>query len=151
MDERGIEVSNIRLYTWEEFDLDSKKIAKWAESRSFMNVYGILRGGNFLATFLSYHLDIPLLCLCEVDRIGKNTLVVDDLVDQGDTLILLEKRLGFMSTIATLFYVKGAKRMPDFVVHERTEWIQFPWETGETSKYDGTFRKFLEAHPVYQP
>ena len=135
------------IYPLEQFARDYKIIGAWAEPQGFLNVYGILRGGIVPATFISYYLDIPLLCSSEVDRISRNTLVVEDLIDTGDTLILLEGRLGFIPTSVALFVSREAKRKPTFAVNEKRDWIQFPWETSATSKYDGTFRKFLEAHP----
>ncbi len=59
-------------------------------------------------------------------------LVVDDIVDSGDTLIqILEKLKGRYPNLdiytASIFYKESAKIKPDFFVKEAKEWIDFFW------------------------
>lgn len=60
-------------------------------------------------------------------------LIVDDLVDSGNSLDFVLKALkGRLpnATIKTavLFYKKSSKIMPDYFVEETSDWIVFPWE-----------------------
>ncbi|MBI2063206.1 MAG: phosphoribosyltransferase [Candidatus Yanofskybacteria bacterium] len=122
-------------YSWEQFDEDAEKIANWAQNKNFKSVYGIPRGGLILAVKFSHLLDIPLIR--NENDITKDTLIVDDIVDTGGTVERLLASLGPGYRIATIFCNEEAKK-PDFYIRKKTEWILFPWETKETSRYDGT-------------
>lgn len=122
------------FYTWQEFDKDIEKIAAWARSRGFKNIYGISRGGLVVAVALSHRLGLPLTQRFE--DINQETLVVDDISDSGSTLLALGQKLAKRPIVAALFYHKDTKRMPDFAPSEKKEWVVFPWETEDSSKYD---------------
>lgn len=123
-------------YTWEEFDDDCEKIAAWASGRHIKNIYGIPRGGLVLAVKLSHLLDIPLVLNRE--DISRDTLIVDDIIDEGNTIERLLASIGEHHHIASIFYNKTAKHAPHFFVKKKNGWVIFPWETEETSKYDET-------------
>ena len=125
------------FYTWQEFDKDIEKIAAWAKLQNFKSVYGIPRGGLVVAVALSHHLDLPLEI--ETQDISQDTLVVDDISDSGNTLCVLGEKLAFKPIVAAIFYNKSTRRMPDYALREKTEWVVFPWETDVSSKYDYTF------------
>lgn len=93
----------------------------------FNSVMGIPRGGLFLAVLLSYRLDIPL-CFDNTEY-KKPLLVVDDISDNGDTLIKFCKNKHDFKTI-TLFSKKGTKFIPDYNCNDckDNEWIVFAWE-----------------------
>lgn len=83
------------------------------------SITGIKRGGLIPAVMISHKLNIPY-----VSRINKDTLVVDDICDTGETL---------KSTVAvytaTLHYKPTASHTPDFYAKEvGKEWIVYPWE-----------------------
>lgn len=64
---------------------------------------------------------------------AKKVLVVDDIVDSGETMeeilrILGEKFPNVEFKLATLFYKKTAVLQPDYTVREAAEWIDFFWE-----------------------
>lgn len=127
-------------YSWKQFDYDTYCIFAWARYKDFKNVYGVPRGGLGLAVKLSHLLGRPQILLkSEVDA---NTLVVDDICDNGDRIAELEDwwaKRGFTPKIATIFYKEGVKRRPDFFVRrKKVSWIWFPWETEEGSKYNCT-------------
>ena len=125
------------MYTWKEFDRDILKIAAWARRNwKFTAVYGVPRGGLVLAVKLSHLLGIPLLL--SRDDITRDTLVVDDIIDQGKTIGRLIAMLGDGFHVASLFYNPKAKYAPDFFVNPKTGWMVFPWETRDSSKYDKT-------------
>ncbi|MEK7118076.1 MAG: hypothetical protein AAB869_00515 [Patescibacteria group bacterium] len=123
-------------YTWGAFEEDCKKIAEWAKGRHIKNIYGIPRGGLVVAVKLSHLLDAPLVL--NRDDISRDTLIVDDIVDKGDTVRRLLANIGEHHHVASIFSNKFAKRMPNFFVRENTIWVVFPWETERTSKYDQT-------------
>ena len=63
---------------------------------------------------------------------GKNILIVDDIVDSGDTMIEVLRVLGhrypdITFRVASLFYKKSAKIAPDWYVQEAECWIDFFW------------------------
>jgi len=70
---------------------------------------------------------------------GQSVLIVDDLVDSGDTMMLAVmtiRKLGSPTLIqtATLFKKDGSSFTPDYFVHAvpANEWLIFPWEVNET-------------------
>ncbi|MDD2888952.1 MAG: phosphoribosyltransferase family protein [Aliarcobacter sp.] len=63
----------------------------------------------------------------------KKVLIVDDIVDSGETMreilkVLKEKFPKVEFKLATLFYKNTALIKPDFSVREANEWIDFFWE-----------------------
>ena len=123
-------------YTWEEFEKDCKKIAAWAKSRHVKNIYGIPRGGLVAGVKLSHLLDIPLVL--NRDDITRDTLILDDIIDEGNTIERLLASIGEHHHVASIFYNKAAKHAPHFFVREKKCLVIFPWETEKTSTYDGT-------------
>jgi len=97
-------------------------INKIKKSRyKFEDIYGIPRGGLPIAVELSHKLNLPL-----VFYPTKNTLVVDDISDEGNTLKDIKNK-----KIATLYTTPWTKTKPDFYVLEKVKkssWIVFPWE-----------------------
>ena len=134
--------SNIRVYTWEEFDADARKIADTIKAwgRTFQWIYGPPRGGTPLAVRLSHLLlsdeqrqktqeiqfvFTPVIPDYYLDFIN-TLLIVDDIADTGKTLQSFKEN-GFF--IATLFKHPQSAITPDIWIHEKDyRWIQFPWE-----------------------
>lgn len=131
------------LYSWEEFDLDCEKIAQWAKDKNFKSVYGIPRGGLVVAVKVSHLLDIPLALTKK--EITRDTLIVDDIVDGGTTLIKLKDSIQLTGLFtASLYFFDGALTEPSFFVNHKTSWVVFPWETRQSSRYDGTLNLQVE-------
>lgn len=131
-------IQDFYFYGWEEFDADCEKIAQWAKDKNFTNVYGIPRGGLIIAVKISHLLDIPMVL--EKKDISIGTLVVDDIVDKGNTLIRLMGLLNIQSFVTASLYLDPESVVrPDFFVNIKKNWVQFPWETRQSSRYDGTF------------
>ena len=64
---------------------------------------------------------------------AKNALIVDDIVDSGETMreilkVLREKFPTVEFKLATLFYKKTAVLQPDYTIREANQWIDFFWE-----------------------
>ena len=105
---------------WKEVEYFVEQLAKELP-KNITGVYGIPRGGLCLAVMLSHKLNIPLLAAP-----SKNCVVIDDIADTGETLYHYRGK-GYY--IATMYYHKQSKVVPDFWYKEKTnEWIVFPWE-----------------------
>jgi hypoxanthine phosphoribosyltransferase len=121
----------ITNYTWRQFEQDCDHIVKWIKSHSklkFKNVYGIPRGGLPLAVKMSNSLEIPLIM--DKGKISKETLIVDDISDTGETLKKLISTFNLTdNVIVTLFLYKQTKVYPHLWLREKKRnWIRFPWE-----------------------
>ena len=126
-------------YTNAQFQSDLKKIFKYLKQNldEFDNIYGVPRGGLILAVFLSYMSSKPLVL--DKNKITKKTLVVDDISDKGDTLIKVLTAKDCYKVI-TLFSAPRTKFPPSYFCREKNpeDWVVFPWETNESSKYNET-------------
>ncbi len=63
----------------------------------------------------------------------KRVLILDDIVDSGETLkgvlnVLHERYPDIDFKSASLFYKQSSDIQPDYTLHEATEWIDFFWE-----------------------
>ncbi len=118
----------------------SEQIKASPKGPHYERIATVPRGGLVLAGWLSYLLDIKDIIIqstlehelneLQLDNYEhcSKTLIVDDLVDTGDTLQGYQD-LGF--TIATLCKKPWSKVEPDLCVKETEDWIVFPWEHEE--------------------
>ena len=96
------------------------------------SITGIERGGLVPAVMISHKLNIPY-----VTKINKDTLVVDDICDTGETL----KNIVAGYT-ATLHYKPTASFTPDFYAKEAgDEWIVYPWERRDSETIQDYLKK----------
>jgi len=141
-----------RYYSYEDFRDDTRKLIAKIKSFEPEAVVTIARGGYTLSHAITEGLNIRNLQSvrtelydndtkrenitmygnCELDG-KKKVLVVDDISDSGETLVHVMEYLkqNFPTIefkVATLFYKKTSKCIPDFYVHEATTWIDFFWE-----------------------
>ncbi len=111
------------------FQEDVKKLAGLVCAidgwRSYDGIYGIPRGGTLVALELSRHLNLPVV---EAHKITPHTLIVDDLIDSGQTMA------GYRNSLhkAVLYKKPHAPDTVTFWVTEMTGWIEFFYEN--TSK-----------------
>ena len=111
-------------------------------------VLGISRGGLIPATAISYKLNIPLgiinlltyeiTILTKPDKEVKTILLVDDLVDSGNTIKLvkehLSKEFNFDITTAVLYYKVNSKVLPDIYAEKAPEiWLTFFYDSKKDS------------------
>ncbi len=139
------------FYKYEEFEDDISSLEQQVSKFSPNTILAIARGGVTLGHFLSERLGIRnLYTLNSIhydDRSRLNNinisniplisdhsrvLVVDDIVDSGDTMsevmnILVKKYPKSQFKCATLFYKKDASYSPDFKCKEANMWIEFFW------------------------
>lgn len=125
-------------YSLEQFQRDCQVLAKQIKDSSVKidSIYGIPSGGVPLAMELSKLLNIPLIGSKE-DGVSETTLIVDDIVDSGDTI------KGFVEggyITATLHCKESSKGKPTFYMHNiDNNWIVYWWEGDE----EGSIKKII--------
>jgi xanthine phosphoribosyltransferase len=140
----------MRRYTPKEFIEDCEKLADMVKEYNPEVILPIARGGLSFAHLLSEILNVrDIYCInsigYEKDKkldsikvfntptlIEKRVLVVDDIVDSGETLkevlkVLKKKNPTCEFKTATIFYKKNSTVQPDFTLHEATQWIEYFW------------------------
>ena len=141
-------------YSWKQFDADCKKLAediKPLVERGYIDaLYGLPRGGLLVAVRLSHLLNLRVVLM--EGEANKRTIVVDDILDTGKTMehfLLRNSRVWAMAVlhqnmdIPTLAKMALRKTIPMRITwftyaRAKNGWIVYPWETKESSKYDGT-------------
>jgi|SRR3989344_5629225 len=116
---------NIIEITWKEFGKMADELAKKIKG-DFDGIYPIPRGGLPLGVALSHKLNLPLL-----EKPTKNSLIIDDISDEGNTLSKIKGK-----KIACLHSSLWTKTKPDWYVavkKDKNDWIKYPWEV-ETPK-----------------
>ena len=144
-----------------EFDEDIRKLTKWIDSTGIKPDYivGIMRGGAVPAICLSHILHVPvkllswslrdgnekdILALEQISidcALGKKILIVEDIVDSGETLSQIKHNLGehakdSVKYISLWFNIHQHQRIDWYgkVIrrHEDDRYIMFPWENNGT-------------------
>ncbi len=137
-------------YPYTEFRDDLKTLTKKID-KPFDTIVGISRGGLSMAQMLGEYYDIRKVYAInsigyddtvKLDEVrifnipdlsdSKSVLIVDDIVDSGDTLIkildLFKNRYPHINFyVASIFYKKSAKIAPTWYVKEAPSWIEFFW------------------------
>ena len=137
-------------YPYHEFKQDLKTLTQKID-KPFEAILGISRGGLSMAQMLGEYYNLREVYAINTigyeDTIKKNfvevfnipelkeatkVLIVDDIVDSGDTLIavlnvLSKKYPNITFYSASLFYKKSAKIAPTWYVKEPKGWIEFFW------------------------
>ena len=143
----------MQFYSYEEFCVDVNVLAKEVKA-SFAPeaIVAIARGGMTLGHFLAEALEmrdlyainsihyeetrkLDTINVFNIPDLSKVTrvLVVDDIIDSGETMIeikrvLLEKYPRLQLKVAAVFYKEKALLRPDFAAREATQWIKFFWD-----------------------
>lgn len=137
-------------YAYTEFRDDLKTLVSKID-KPFDTIVGISRGGLSMAQMLGEYYDIRKVYAInsigyddtvKLDEVrifnvpdlsdSKSVLIVDDIVDSGDTLIkILDLFKGRYPQInfyvASIFYKKSAKIAPTWYVKEPPSWVEFFW------------------------
>ena len=130
----ALKIGNKMYLSWDDINVLVEDLCDTIASSGaeITSITGIKRGGLIPAVMISHKLNIPY-----VDRINKDTLVVDDICDTGETL----KKSIAMYT-ATLHYKPTAGFTPDFYSKEvGTEWIVYPWERKDSDAVQDYLKK----------
>ena len=131
--------------TWLELEEEIKKLVSKIQ-HSPDCVVGIVRGGIIPARLLSKYLNVKSMYCISVTKIGderkvssevtddlsgKKILLVDDMLETGESLIsvksFLEKKGALVKT-ACLYTMPISKVNPDFSLGEMGKVVKFPWE-----------------------
>lgn len=134
---------------WEDFHQQAKQLAiKLKESGQWNKIIAVSRGGLLPAGILAYELDIRNVEVVNmssydgdkqrlredidiqsyVGKVDKNTIVIDDLSDTGNTFKLLRKEFP-QAHFASVYAKPKGKSFVDFYVSEMPDkWIVFPWD-----------------------
>ncbi len=96
------------------------------DNRNLFTVNSVLYDGDVKRSYAKL-LNIPDLSE------AKHVLILDDIVDTGETLyavlkVLQERYPDIIFKSAALFTKPTAVIQPDYALHEATEWIDFFWE-----------------------
>ena len=105
---------------WRDIEDAVARMCDYWQHQPVTSVYGIPTGGCFVALMVSRRLDLPML-----DFVGMTSLVVDDLIDSGDTMRPYVQR----GHHGDALFRKA--HSPEFLSPSATlvsGWIQFPWE-----------------------
>jgi len=137
-------------YSYGEFIKDLKSLVNIIDIE-FDTILGVARGGLTISHFLGEKYNIRRVYSInsigysgtkKLDRIEifnipnlsdtKNLLIVDDIIDSGDTLFSILKEIkakypDINIYTASLFYKKSAKLKPNFYIRETKDWIDFFW------------------------
>jgi len=153
------QLPNFRYISWSEYGNLAEALAEKvrANSKRYDLVVGIARGGIPVAMVVSDHLNVkidfvnvksyndigkrttPRILSTLTEGIqGKDVLLVDDLVDQGDTMefmkrYLAEQRPRSLET-AVMFRKPWSRVVPDYFLETVSEWVVFPFELGEVGR-----------------
>lgn len=139
-----------RYYRYEDFLADIKLLVDKIDWE-FDTIIPIARGGLTLAHLLGEYYNIREVYAvntigyddtCKLENVkvfnipelkeAQNVLIVDDIVDSGDTMVevlqVLHQRYPDVTfKVASLFYKKSAKIAPNWHVQEADCWIEFFW------------------------
>jgi len=152
-------LTEYRYVSWPEYGNLAEALAEKVRSsgRKFDLVIGIARGGMPVAMVVSDRLDVRidfinvksyvgigergvpriLSTLTEGVR-GKQVLVVDDLVDQGDTMQVVKEYLASQDPelleVAVLFKKPWTRTEPDYYLEVVDRWMVFPFELSEVNR-----------------
>ena len=148
-----------RYISWPEYGNLAEALAEKVRSggKKFDLVIGIARGGMPVAMVVSDHLGgkVDFINVKSYDGIGRRTaprilstvtediegesvLIVDDLVDQGDTIKTLKQYLDERRPkaleMAVLFKKPWSKFDPEYYLEVVDRWIVFPFELFEVNR-----------------
>jgi len=152
-------MAEFRYISWPEYGNLAEALAEKvrAKGKKFDLIIGVARGGVPVAMVVSDHLGarIDFVNVKSYDGIGhrssprilstvtenikgKQVLIVDDLIDEGDTIETVKAHLGEhkpkLLETAVLFKKPWSKVDPDYFLEVVAEWVVFPFELGEISR-----------------
>ena len=135
--------------SWEELHRNSKALAwRLSELNPYKGIIAVTRGGLVPAAIVARELDIRLIdtvCVlsynqknkgdvnilkeCAIANDGKDWLIVDDLVDTGETIKTIRQTLP-NAHYATVYAKPSGRGQVDTYVTEVSQdtWIYFPWD-----------------------
>ena len=135
-------------YTYDSFFIDVKTLANEIKKsgKQYKSLLIVANGRLFIGALLAQELEInhidtvsiksytekeqnAIHIINSLDHVlkEKDVLIVDDIVDTGNTIKYLQERL--KADTAVLFYKPEiAHTKPTYHLHETSKWVKFPWE-----------------------
>ena len=135
--------------SWEEIHRNSKALAwRLSEMKPYKGIIAVTRGGLVPAAIVARELDIRLIdTVCalsynqknkgEVNVLkesliaedGKGWLIIDDLVDTGETIKTIRLKLPNAHYATVYAKPSGRKQVDTFITEvSQDTWIYFPWD-----------------------
>jgi len=134
--------------SWEQLHRDSKALAwRLVDMRNWEGIVAITRGGLVPASIIARELEIRLVdtvcissyeykdqggikILKSIDMDGDDWLLIDDLVDTGQTARIVRNMLP-KAHFATVYAKPEGRPLVDTFITEVSQdtWILFPWDT----------------------
>ncbi len=135
--------------SWEEIHRNSKALAwRLFEKTPFKGIIAVTRGGLVPAAIVARELDIRLIdTVCVISykeqvrgqveflkdktmsKDGSNWLIVDDLVDTGETIKALRLQLPNAHYATVYAKPNGCEQVDTFITEvSQDTWIYFPWD-----------------------
>lgn len=148
--------------SWEDIERITDELALKIKESGFVPDYiiGITSGGLIPLYFLTKKLDIDNILtisassynkdvkgevrvtyLPEVDLAGKKVLLVDEIVETGDTLTTISGAVtskyntAEVRTVSLAINKGKCKFLPNYYMLEGDGWVVFPWEKEEFPEY----------------
>lgn len=139
------------LLSWDEFHRDTRELARQLlqqhpQSLPWSSIVAIARGGLIPAGILARELEIrrvdslsvasydhdqqgELTLLNHVSGDGSGVLLVDDLVDSGNTARAVRELLP-KATFVTVYAKPAARELTDYYCRDipQQTWLHFPWD-----------------------
>lgn len=138
--------------SWEELHRNARALAwRLVDKGPWRAVIGVARGGLIPATIVARELGVRVVdtvCIAHYEELtvlpepkvikmvagdGEGCLVIDDLVDTGETFACVRKYLP-KAHYASIYAKPAGKGVVDSYVMEVSQdtWVHFPWEQGVT-------------------
>lgn len=135
--------------TWDQLHRDARALARLLLGKGpFKGIVCVARGGLIPAAIVARELDIRMvdtICICTyqnreqcaheqilkgIEGNGHGLLVIDDLVDTGNTGKRIREMLP-QACFATLYAKPSGKHLADAFVTELSQdtWVLFPWDS----------------------
>ena len=130
----ALKIGNKVYLSWDDINILVEDLCNTIASSGVQvkSITGIERGGLIPAVMISHKLSIPY-----VTKINKDTLVVDDICDTGETLKGI-----IAGYTATLHYKPTAVFTPDFYAKEvGSDWLVYPWERKDSEAIQDYLKK----------
>jgi xanthine phosphoribosyltransferase len=139
------------VVTWDMFQMHTRKLAeRLLPASQWKGILAVSRGGLFPAAVLARELNIryvetvciasydhddqgelKVLHAAEVPNGGEGFIVVDDLVDTGNTAVAIREMYPNAKFVTVFAKPKGAPLVDDYVIDIPQEtWIEQPWDLG---------------------
>lgn len=139
------------VVTWDMFQMHARKLSeRLLPASQWKGIIAVSRGGLFPAAVIARELGIRLVetvCIASYDHDQQNELkvlhraegdgegfiVVDDLVDTGNTACAIREMYPKAKFVTVFAKPAGAPLVDDYVVDiPQNTWIEQPWDMGIT-------------------